>query len=220
MATSTSASSTTTISPTVINSHLFSLDEAIANKLRPAPPVLKNPKPDPNMLIVLGSTSPLKLRAVQRAFAPLAAVCRGCDVKSGVSDQPCGQKETLTGARNRATRSRETTPEAKLWVGIENGMLPIGEMSEECANVKSGWVDVACIVIVSPSSEYLLWSDALAIPKEALPSCLDKHGRAFDVWSPLKDPHRQLTSGLRPRDQFLEETLSTWVVHFGSSFGH
>ena len=75
--------------------------------------------------VIVASTNPVKLEAVQKGFARLfpEEPCEvgGFSVPSGVSDQPMSDKETLAGARNRARKAREFEPGADFWVGVEGG---------------------------------------------------------------------------------------------------
>lgn len=92
--------------------------------------------PENVSLVIVGSTNPVKIAAVQAVvsrFAPMATV-RGIKVASGVPDQPFGDEETQAGARQRARGALERTPEATLAVGLEGGVveLPDGRM-RSCA---------------------------------------------------------------------------------------
>lgn len=77
-------------------------------------------------VVVLGSTSPGKKRAVAEALAGLY----GSEVEvstvgapSGVRDQPWGEDETRRGALARARAALEMAPAAELAFGIEAGVL-------------------------------------------------------------------------------------------------
>ncbi len=78
------------------------------------------------MKIVVASTNPVKVRAVQNGFVrmfpgqdfEIAAV----SVPSGVSVQPSTDAETLQGALNRACKAAEVHPQADYWVGVEGGV--------------------------------------------------------------------------------------------------
>ncbi len=76
------------------------------------------------MNIVVASTNPVKLESVVRGFAPLYGTVHavGLSVPSGVSDQPVGIEETLTGALNRAWQAHYAVPQAPFAVGIEGGV--------------------------------------------------------------------------------------------------
>jgi inosine/xanthosine triphosphatase len=87
-------------------------------------------------LVIVGSTNPVKVAAVQAVVARIAphAVVRGVAVASGVPDQPMGDEETQAGARQRARAALACTAGATLSVGLEGGVveLPDGKM-RSCA---------------------------------------------------------------------------------------
>ena len=76
--------------------------------------------------VIVGSTNPVKLTAVQTGFGAMFPqerfTFRGIDVLSGVSAQPQSDTETLQGARQRAANAQEQEPGADFWVGIEGGV--------------------------------------------------------------------------------------------------
>jgi inosine/xanthosine triphosphatase len=77
----------------------------------------------PLMRVVVGSTNPVKVDATERIVGELFdATVEGTSVDSGVSEQPTGTKETVTGARTRARRALESDPDADFGVGIEGGV--------------------------------------------------------------------------------------------------
>lgn len=84
----------------------------------------------PTLDVVVASQNPVKLGAVEAAFAaqfPERDIdVSGIATESGVSDQPVGDDETRTGARNRVERARERAPDADYWVGLEGGIVSVG----------------------------------------------------------------------------------------------
>lgn len=76
--------------------------------------------------VVIASTNPVKIRAVQAAvekmfdMSPFEFV--GVSVPSGVSNQPMSSDETRQGAENRARAALAAKPEAQLAFGIEGGI--------------------------------------------------------------------------------------------------
>lgn len=85
-------------------------------------------------LVAVGSTNPVKVRAVEcivRRWRP-DAVVRGVGVPSGVPDQPWGDDETVRGARTRAVAAREAL-DADLGVGIEGGVVAVHDEVRTCA---------------------------------------------------------------------------------------
>lgn len=77
------------------------------------------------MLILVGSTNPVKINAVKigttKAF-PEAKIT-SFKAKSKISDQPIGEKETRLGAFNRAQDCLENNLKADLGVGLEGGVI-------------------------------------------------------------------------------------------------
>ncbi len=75
-------------------------------------------------VIAVGSTNPVKVRAVRAVLGVLAPLARieGVAVASGVPDQPFGDDETIRGALARAAAAREAA-NAELGVGIEGGVV-------------------------------------------------------------------------------------------------
>jgi inosine/xanthosine triphosphatase len=76
--------------------------------------------------IVVGSTNPVKLAAATRVIAPLTEACEiiAFAARSGVSDQPFGDEETIRGALARARAAREAMS-AELGIGIEGGVVQL-----------------------------------------------------------------------------------------------
>jgi len=84
--------------------------------------------------VIVGSTNPVKLTAVQTGFGAMFPQERfnfsGIDVLSGVSAQPQSDAETLQGARQRAVNAQEQEPGADFWVGVEGGVDGLPGKSE------------------------------------------------------------------------------------------
>lgn len=83
-------------------------------------------------VVVLGSTSPAKRRAVEEALRAARSALAGSAASaikvetlaasSGVPDQPWGDEETRRGATQRARQALKLTPHAALAFGIEGGV--------------------------------------------------------------------------------------------------
>jgi inosine/xanthosine triphosphatase len=74
-------------------------------------------------VVAVGSTNPVKVNAVRRAFRLLCnAKVRGVSVESGVPAQPVGFAEVTRGAINRAHGARREAG-ADYGVGIEAGLV-------------------------------------------------------------------------------------------------
>jgi len=76
--------------------------------------------------IVVASTNPVKVEAVQIGFAKMfpdeSFDVKGVPAPSEVSAQPMSSEETLTGAMNRANNVSKLVPDADYWIGVEGGV--------------------------------------------------------------------------------------------------
>lgn len=106
--------------------------------------------------VAVGSANPVKLAAtrVVLAWAAPAATITPTTVPSGVPDQPFGDEQTITGARNRARAAREAL-DADLGVGLEGGVVdgPHGMRS-------NAW----CVVVHRDGREGVGGSLAMPLP--------------------------------------------------------
>ena len=84
------------------------------------------------MKIIVGSTNPVKINAVIQAASETwpEVVVTGVDVPSGVDAQPRSDRETMTGAINRAKAALESNMDHDLAVGLEGGVFTndLGEL--------------------------------------------------------------------------------------------
>lgn len=85
--------------------------------------------------VVVASQNPVKIEAVRIGFAKMfpneVFDFQGMSVPSGVSSQPIGEKETLTGAKNRVKNISHIISD--YWVGIEGGSKHVGQGMETFA---------------------------------------------------------------------------------------
>ncbi len=92
------------------------------------------------MKVAVGSMNPVKIDAVRQAFESLFPDdkwdVKGIDIKSGVSNQPMSDKESIRGARARAKRAIKKL-NADYGVGLEGGLQKIGKHWFDC-----GWIAV------------------------------------------------------------------------------
>jgi len=83
------------------------------------------------MKIVVASRNPVKIGAAREAFSTLFPDATleviPVDVDSGAGDQPASDDATRLGARTRALRAKNQTPEADFWVGLEGGIEVVDE---------------------------------------------------------------------------------------------
>ena len=120
------------------------------------------------MKIAVGSTNPAKIKAARVAFQKVWPKKKfkivGVDVKSGVSNQPMSDTESIKGARNRAKLSMEKTG-ADFGVGIEGGIHKVvGKYFD------SGWV----VVVNKKGEEGVGSSLRMETPPKAVKLVLEK----------------------------------------------
>ena len=96
--------------------------------------------------VIVASRNPVKINAVKIAFEKMFSIeafeFEGVSVPSGVSEQPKDNRETLTGAINRANNAKEAFQDSDFWVGIEGGVEKVNGEMEAFA-----WVVVMSIKI-------------------------------------------------------------------------
>lgn len=96
------------------------------------------------MLIVVGSTSPVKVDSVRQAFSMYFSVfcVEAVAVPSGVNPYPWSDEEMLRGAMNRARGAFRAYPDAGYTVGLEGGLQQLDEwmIVKQLAVVIKDWV--------------------------------------------------------------------------------
>lgn len=84
------------------------------------------------MKVVVGSTNPIKIKAVECAFREFYPdiLVASVDAPSGVAGQPMSERETRLGAKNRALVAIDNADYA---VGLEGGVCEVEGVMYECA---------------------------------------------------------------------------------------
>lgn len=130
--------------------------------------------------VCVGSANPAKLRAVRLGLAPFFKDLELSSIEtgSGVSEQPIGFDEILSGARNRARRSYNAARGGcDLGVGIEDGLVPV-------AGVQTGYINLGCCVLFDGRQEATGFSSGFEYPEPcvAQATSFDRVpiGEAFD----------------------------------------
>jgi inosine/xanthosine triphosphatase len=165
-------------------------------------------------VVVVASKNPIKLEAVQKGFFSILGpveIC-GAEVGSGVSDQPCTDNETLTGARNRAENVRKQVKDADFWVGIEGGIAP----SEK------GLEAFAWIVIISKEKYGEARTASFLLPAKVAALIAEGHelGRANDmVFGQTNSKQKQgavglLTQNKVTRSQLYQQAVQLALIPF------
>ncbi len=166
------------------------------------------------MKIAIGSTNPVKLRAVRRALKKNFPRARfvAVDAASGVSAQPRGDEETRRGAINRARAAREIA-NADWGVGLEGGIV-----ENEIGMMTCAWcaiVDRAGQIGVGGSANMVLPASVAARVRAGA-----ELGDAMDAFAGIQDVKYKmgaigvLTRGLTNRQAAYEFIVKLAVAKF------
>ncbi len=169
------------------------------------------------MKVVVASSNPAKLRAVDDAFArqfPDRTIeLTPCSVESGVSDQPMSDEETRRGARIRAGNARSAESVADFWVGLEGGLETIDDQL----------MAFAWMAVLGPDGNIgEARTVTLPLPpavKELVDEGLELGDANDRVFSTLNSKHKGgafglLTNGLYTREGVYTEALVIALVPF------
>ncbi len=128
------------------------------------------------MIVAVGSKSPAKIKAVEKAFARYFKEfeIKGFSVKSGVSDQPQSLDETIKGAENRAKRAWEKE-KCDYSVGVEAGIFKV-------QGTKTGYLDAAAIAIFDGKQIHLGLTPAFEYPKVVVDKIINEGKEVSDVF--------------------------------------
>jgi inosine/xanthosine triphosphatase len=152
------------------------------------------------MKIGIGTTSELKIRALKEALEKLGIEYDVVPMKtdSGISNQPFGYEEIIKGANTRAKKVLDEL-NADIGVGIENGLVEIGE----------NYFDVACIFVISKDGETsTAFSSAILMPKWIIEEIKEKNTEVGEITKrlsgdPEKDGFKYFTNGVITRKEAL-----------------
>jgi inosine/xanthosine triphosphatase len=166
-----------------------------------------------SLIVAVGTTSDLKMRAVNGAFSTLQNQDRfriqGVDAKSGVSNQPFGFKEIKEGATNRALNAIEMLG-APIGIGIESGLVEInGE-----------WYDPPCVAVVFPNRQIsVAYGACFPIPSWIVEEIKKRSSELGMVVQELanggeKDPHNYFSEKSIKRDLVIQEAVTCALVPY------
>ncbi len=175
------------------------------------------------MIIVVGTKSALKIRAVEKAIQkliehditkmgdlPLSPYeLRSEETESGIPAQPFGFDEMFTGALNRARLAREAH-NAEIGIGIENGLVQID----------GRWFDPPAVAIVYPRWQIQGRSVGAGLP---IPTWMvtEVQEQKTEIGTIIqrcagggeKDPHKYLSKGILDRESIITQAvLSAFTV--------
>ena len=127
----------------------------------------------------VGSLNAAKLEAVRIGLSPFfdAVEVKGFEVASGVSEQPLGFDEILSGARARAEQSFAAGG-VDLGAGIEDGLIPV-------PGTRTGHLNVGFCVLIDGSEESIGLSAGFEYPPSCVRAATGSRripvGQAFDA---------------------------------------
>lgn len=158
------------------------------------------------MKIAVGTTSMLKLRAIQNVFTrtDIAAEITGFKVKSNVPKQPFSEKEIITGATNRAQNALNAGVNTDYGIGIESGIV--------LKNKK--YFELAACIIINQKGEIVgeAFSAAVETPAKVVHLIKTNDSEAGVVAQELggiqeKDPLFWYSGKRKTRDLILEDAV-------------
>lgn len=167
-----------------------------------------------NNLILVGSSNPTKVNSVSQAFSfvypDLEFKVSGKRVKSGVSNQPMGEEETLMGAENRMKNLLKN--DALFYVGIEGG----------CALINKKLYAFAWVVVSDKKKVGYGKTSLFQLPKQIqkLIESGVELGDADDKVFKRKNSKRKdgavgiLTGGLINRTKYYKEAVTLSLIPF------
>ena len=166
------------------------------------------------MKIAVGSTNPVKVRAVRNVLRKIYPHAQfvAVDVPSGVPGQPRGDRQTRRGAANRARAAREAA-RADWGVGLEGGIV-----ENEYGTMTCAWcaiADRAGRVGVGGSTNMLLPDEVAARVKRG-----QELGDAMDAFANIRGVKRKmgaigvLTKGLSNRQRAYEYIIKLGIARF------
>jgi inosine/xanthosine triphosphatase len=169
------------------------------------------------VLVVVGSTNPVKVRATSNVFRKFHASVRviGLDVKTGTPTQPIGLEATVSGAIRRAREARRLRPDSDFSVGIEAGLVPV-------PFTMTGYMDQQFAAILDREGEVTLGGgSSFEYPSAVLARVLRdgvEVGRAMDEFTGISELGRRqgaigyLSRGALNRTRLTEQAVLMALV--------
>ncbi|KAL1530726.1 hypothetical protein AB1Y20_001625 [Prymnesium parvum] len=166
--------------------------------------------------VVLGSTNTGKIAACQHGFVEASffqVVVSGIAAPSSVSDQPMGVEETILGAKNRAVAALLSDDSAQLGVGLESGLVLVGE---HC-------LDICACAIYTGASHYVGLSSSWMLPPDIAGAIAERgYNQAFEDSGFSADDTgdgvlAQLSNGLLSRPSQMQESVRAALVSLNAS---
>ncbi len=133
------------------------------------------------MLIAIGSTNPVKVRAVENVLRQIYADAEfvALEVPSGIPAQPIGNEETRRGALNRARAALEATG-ADWGTGLDGGVI-----QNELGTMTTAW----CVIVDRAGQIGAGGASNMLLPEAVAARVLSgtELGEAMDEYADAKD---------------------------------
>jgi inosine/xanthosine triphosphatase len=159
------------------------------------------------IVVAVGSKNPAKIKAVLRLCEPFGWKVISVDAPSGVSAMPRSDQETRDGAIYRSKRVLEMATEADIGIGLEGGVMDIGD---DMFLSNWGALSDRSGRIISASGARIVLPSAL---KEGIQSGKEL-GEVIDIYTEKKDVRKCegtigiLTNGHVTRDDMFYHVAS------------
>ncbi len=132
------------------------------------------------MKINIGSKSIPKIKAVKE-IAEMYDMLKNAEIKSfpvdsGVSGQPKGFDEIITGAKNRA---RNAFKDCNLSFGLESGLVKV-------PHTKTGYLDFGCCAIFDGTEFHIGMSCGVEFPKKVIKHIEENNSNLSEAFKELK----------------------------------
>jgi len=164
------------------------------------------------MKIALGTTSKHKVNASKAALTRAGVQAEVVAVKtgSGVPEQPFGIEQTRTGAVNRAMSALDQVHDADAGLGVESGLVPVGD----------SFIALAIVAFVQRGqAPRYATSTGIEFPQQdVLKSLVSKQNTTAGDFIAMRtgcdgtDPHEYLTGGRLRRNETLEQAIFAELV--------
>ena len=176
-----------------------------------------------NLSIKIGSENQVKVKALEECLEELlgnSVNVTGCDVDSGVNDQPQSFQETFEGAKNRA---RDSFSDCDISFGIEDGIFKIPETEKTYMNV--------CVCIMYNGKDFHYGCSSIFEYPEEITDLV--HSRALNISEALGavgytgNPNIGsaegaigiLSEGRMVRKDYTKQAINSTLIHLKSFLG-
>ncbi len=172
------------------------------------------------MKIGVGTENKAKLEAVRQALTNYSDYSKadifGCSVASGVSSQPIGLDEIISGAKNRAKLAYENI-KADLGIGLESGIFLV-------PHTKSNYMDTTACTLYDGCKYHLGLSSCFEYPHTLIEKIINENKEVSEAALELGFAQNQefreglgmvgiLTKGVISRKEYSAQAVHMAFIH-------